>query len=79
MLGITVEYYRKFEAGSTGLSGDKILILCQTYGIDPTCLIIGVSRNAMEFNLEYYVANSSKEQRDLFFDRVLAYVFKLIK
>ena len=33
----------------------------------------------MDFNLEYYVANSSKEQRDQFFDRVLAYVAKLIK
>lgn len=74
-----VEHYRKFEAGTTGLSVDKILILYQTYGIDPTYLITGVSSNAMEFNLEYYVANSSKEQRDLFFDRVLAYVSKLIK
>ena len=79
VLGVTVEHYRKFEAGSTGLSVDKILILYRIYGIDPTYLITGVSSNAMEFNLEYYVANSSKEQRDLFFDRVLAYVSKLIK
>ena len=27
VLGVTVENYRKFEAGSTGLSVDKILIL----------------------------------------------------
>ena len=40
VLGVTVEHYRKFEAGSTGLSVDKILILYQTYGIDPTYLIL---------------------------------------
>ena len=28
---------------------------------------------------EYYIANSSKEQRDQFFERVLAYVVRLIK
>uniref|UniRef100_UPI004056C8E4 hypothetical protein n=1 Tax=Agathobacter sp. TaxID=2021311 RepID=UPI004056C8E4 len=44
-----------------------------------TSAIVGVSSNAMEFNLDYYVANSNKEQRDQFFDRVLAYVSKLIK
>lgn len=79
VLGVTVEHYCKFKAGATDLSVDKILILYQTYGIDPTYLITCVSSNAMEFNLEYYVANSSKEQRDLFFDRVMAYVSKLIK
>lgn len=79
VLGVTVEHYRKFEAGTTGLSVDKILTLYHTYGIDPTYLIVGVSSNAMEFNLDYYVANSSKEQRDQFFERVLAYVSKLIK
>lgn len=62
VLGVTVEHYRKFEAGATGLSVDKILILYRTYGIDPTYLITGVSSNAKEFNLEYYVANSSKER-----------------
>lgn len=78
VLGVTVEHYRKLEAGATGLSVDKVLILYQTYGIDPTYLITGES-NVMDFNLEYYVANSSKDQRDLFFDRVLAYLSKLIK
>ena len=79
VLDVTEEHYRKREAGATGLSADKILILYHTYGIDPTYLIAGVSSNIMDFNLEYYVANSSKEQRDQFSDRVLAYVAKLIK
>ena len=49
-----------------------------TYGIDPTYLITGISSNIKEFNLEYYVANSTKEQRNQFFDRVLAYVSKAL-
>ena len=79
VLGITEEHYRKLEAGSTGISTDKLLILYDTYGTDPTYLITGVNSNRMEFNLDYFAANSSKEQRDQFFDRVLAYISELIK
>ena len=79
LLDVTEEHYRKLEAGTTGLSADKILILYYTYGIDPTYLITGVSSNPKDFNLDYYVANSTKEQRDEFFDRVLAYLSRLIK
>jgi len=78
-LDVTVEHYRKLEAGLTGLSVDKVLILYEKYRIDPTYLIAGVSSNMMEFDLDYYVANSSKEQRNEFFDRVLAYVSKLLR
>lgn len=78
-LDVTEEHYRKLEAGATGLSADKILILYYTYGIDPTYLITGISSNVKEFNLDYYVTNCTKEQRDEFFDRVLAYLSKLIK
>lgn len=78
-LDVTEEHYRKLEAGATGLSADKILILYHTYGIDPTYLITGISSNVKDFNLDYYVANSTKEQRNEFFDRVLAYLSKLIK
>lgn len=79
LLEVTEEHYRKLEAGASGLSVDKVLLLYDTYGIDPTYLITGISSNIKEFNLEYYIANSSKEQRNQFFDRVLAYVSKLIK
>ena len=79
VLDVTEEHYRKLEAGTTGLSADKILILYRTYGIDPTYLITGNSGSPKDFNLDYYVANSTKEQRDEFFDRVLAYLSRLIK
>ncbi len=79
VLDVTEEHYRKLEAGATGLSVDKLLALYHTYGMDPTYLITGVSSNGMDFNLEYYVANSSKEQRNQFFDRVLSYLSKLIR
>ena len=52
--------------------------LLYTSGIDPTYLITGES-SMKDFNLDYYVANSTKEQRNDFFDRVLAYLSKLIR
>ena len=73
VLGVTVEHYRKLEAGVTGISVDKVLTLYPTY------LITGESSNIKDFNLDYYVANSTKEQRNDFFDRVLAYLSKLIR
>lgn len=78
-LGVTVEHYRKLEAGTTGISVDKVLILYHKYGIDPTYLITGESSNIKEFNLDYYIANSTKEQRNQFFNRVLAYFSKLLR
>ena len=77
-IGVTVEHYRKLEAGITGISVDKVLTLYHKYGIDPTYLITGES-SMKDFNLDYYVANSTKEQRNEFFDRVLAYLSKLIR
>lgn len=75
VLDVTVEHYRKLEAGITG---NKVLTLYHKYGIDPTYLITGES-SMKDFNLDYYVANSTKEQRNDFFDRVLAYLSKLIR
>lgn len=66
VLGVTVEHYRKFEAGSTGLSVDKILILYRIYGIDPTYLITGVSSNAMEFNLSIMLQTVVKNKEICF-------------
>lgn len=61
VLDVTVEHYRKLEAGVTGISVDKVLTLYHKYGIDPTYLITGES-SMKDFNLDYYVANSTKEQ-----------------
>lgn len=55
------------------------MILYQKYDIDPTYLITGKCGGSIEFNLDYYVANSNMKQRDHFFERVLAYVVRLIK
>ena len=75
---VTEEHYRKLEAGTCGLSTDKILILYDRYGIDPAYLITGINKEK-KFNLDAFVANSSPEQREEFFDSVLAYFSRLIK
>jgi len=76
-LDVTEEHYRKYESGATGLSAEKLLILFEKYGIDPTYLVTG--KNSDEFNLDRYISSCNKEQRDQFIDRVLAYMNRLLK
>lgn len=76
-LGVSEERYRKYEAGATGLSADKLLILYQKYGIDPTYLII--EECMKNFDVDYYIANCDKEHKDVFLDRILAYMSRMIK
>ena len=76
--GVSEEHYRKYESGATGLSADKLLILFHEYGMDPTYLITG-SCMKNEFDVDYYIANCNKEQKDDFIDRVLAYMSRMIK
>lgn len=78
LLGISEEHYRKYESGATGLSADKLLILFREYGIDPTYLITGTGGKS-EFDVDSYIANSSKEQKDEFIDHVLRYVSRMMK
>ena len=68
--GVSEEHYRKYESGATGVSADKLLVLYKNYGIDPTYLITGQCMK--DFDIEYYIANCSKEQRNELFDRLLA-------
>lgn len=75
--GVSEEHYRKYESGATGVSADKLLILYKKYGIDPTYLITG--QNMKDFDVEYYIANCSKEQRNKLFDRILAYISRMIR
>lgn len=77
-LGVSEEHYRKYESGATGLSADKLLILYHKYGIDPTYLITGDCLNN-DFDVDCYIANCNKEQKDLFVDRVFAYMSRMIK
>ncbi len=77
ILGVSEEHYRKFESGSTGLSADKLLVLYQYCGIDPTYLITGTCMK--DFDMDYYIANCSKQQRDEFMDRMLNYLSRMLK
>lgn len=77
-LGVSEEHYRKYESGATGLSADKLLVLYHEYGIDPTYLITG-SCLKVEFDVDYYIANCNKEQKEVFIDRILAYMSRMIK
>ena len=72
------EHYRKYESGATGLSADKLLTLHHEYGMDPTYLITGGCLKN-DFDVDYYIANCNKEQKDAFVDRVLAYMSRILK
>ena len=76
--GISDEHYRKYESGATGLSADKLLILYKEYGIDPTYLITGACLKN-DFNVDYYIANCNKEQKNVFIDEVAAYISRMLK
>lgn len=76
-LGVSEEHYRKYESGATGLSADKLLILYNGYGIDPTYLITGACME--DFDVDYYIANCNKEQKDIFLDRIFAYISRIVK
>ena len=76
--GISDEHYRKYESGATGLSADKLLILYKEYGIDPIYLITGECMKK-RFNVDYYIANCNKEQKNVFIDEVVAYISRMLK
>ena len=58
---------------------DKMFNLNEKYNIDPTYLITGVSSTVAGFDLDSFVANSSKEARNEFIERFIGYVVKLLK
>ena len=62
LFGVSEEHYRKYESGATGLSADKMLLLYNEYGIDPTYLITG---NCLknDFDVEYYTADRQNLQQ----------------
>lgn len=77
VLDVTVEHYRKLEAGITGISVDKVLTLYHKYGIDPTYLITGES--SMKILIWITMLRTAQRSREMIFDRVLAYLSKLIR
>lgn len=75
-LGVSVEHYRKLESGAYGLQPEKMQILYEKYKIDLTGLITGEKRGP--FDLELFLANCSRKERDEFIGRTLAYMKKLM-
>ena len=73
-LDVSVEHYRKLESGAYGLQPEKMLVLYEKYKIDPTCLITGEKMKSFDF--EGFLANCSREERDDFIGRMLAYMKK---
>lgn len=76
VLDVGTEHYRKLEKGVYSLQPEKMRILYEKYKIDPTYLITGEKISA--FNIEVFLANSSREERDGFIDRILVYMRKML-
>ena len=74
-LDVTVEHYRKVELGVYGLQRENML-LYQKYKIDPTFLITGERSSSSDFELS--LINCTREERNQFIDRMLAYMRKLL-
>ncbi len=72
VLEISDDHYRKIESGSSGLTLEKVKMLYERLNIDPTHLLMGKQMD--DFDLDKYLVNSSKEQRDNLFRRCLAYI-----
>lgn len=75
-LDVGVEHYREIELGMYGLQRENMLILYEKYKIDPTYLLTGEKNHT--FDVELFLANCSREERDNFIDRMLAYMRKLM-
>lgn len=75
-LDVGVEHYRKLESGAYGLQPEKMLVLYEKYKIDPTYLITGEKNST--FDIELFLANCSREERDAFIEKILAYMKKLM-
>ncbi len=72
ILNVSDEHYRKLECGSTGLTIEKVRTLYEKLNIDPSWLLVG--KPMEEFELDKYLVNCSKEQRDELLKRCLDYI-----
>lgn len=72
VMGISDDHYRKIESGSSGLTLGKLKLLYERLNIDPTHLLAGKQMD--DFDLDRYLVNCSKEQRDKLFRHCLAYI-----
>lgn len=76
VLDVDAAHYRKLEKGKYGLSPEKMLILYHHYKIDPTYLITGEKNRT--FDVELFLANCDREERNRFLERMLAYMGQLM-
>lgn len=53
-----------------------MLILYEKYRIEPTYLVTGDTNHKVD--IELFLANCSREERDAFIERMLAYMRKLM-
>ncbi|MGN0431562.1 MAG: helix-turn-helix domain-containing protein [Lachnospiraceae bacterium] len=72
ILDVSDDHYRKLESGTTSLTIEKVRLLYEKLHVDPTYLLVG--RRQEEFDLDKYLANCSKEQRDKLLKRCLDYI-----
>ncbi|MBQ7955582.1 MAG: helix-turn-helix transcriptional regulator [Lachnospiraceae bacterium] len=77
ILEVSEEHYRKYELGTVGFPIDKMSVLFEKFGIEPTYLITG--RVAEEFDVETYLANCEVQQRNIFIENVWKFTNKLIR
>ena len=75
-LDVGVEHYRKIELGMYGLQRENMLILYEKYKIDPTYLLTGEKNHT--FDVDLFLANCSREERDKFIDRMLVFMRKIM-
>ncbi len=75
-LGVSVEHYRKLECGAYSLQPEKLLLLYEKYKIDLTGLIAG--KKMEPFDLDGFIANCTREERDQLVRRMLVYIEKWI-
>ena len=77
MMDVTDDHYRKLESGNTGLTIGKLRLLYEKLQIEPTYLITG--KQSVEFDLEKYLANCTKEQKNALFARSLEYLWNIVQ
>lgn len=75
-LDVGVEHYRKIELGMYGLQRENMLILYEKYKIDPTYLLTGEKNHT--FDVDLFLVNCSREERDKFIDRMLVFMRKIM-
>lgn len=77
VLEVNVEHYRKLENGKYALSLKKLETLSKKYNLSLDYLITG-TKDSREFNVEAYLANCDRDQRNDFIERVLIYMKNLM-